>query len=253
MLNHIGAFFGRDRPVSTITPFSCADFNSSLFKMMNDGGIARVSAHNRWSTFKSFLIWLDQMQLITIPKTINRDEYSFGIKKKHFRNAKKIPLEDVKALLNAADNRQKLVLLCGLNFGWTQKPIGDIDRTHIIDGHYVEYHRTKTEHHDNMPEISYLIWDETLEQLETEVLPTRSQAMHAWEDLIKKVGMKHKLKHLRSTAASMIWGGPHAKYVQYFLVHSTGDTIADNHYLDHPEQKGFDECVRWLRDQIFNE
>lgn len=75
-------------------------------------------------------------------------------------------------MLQAAVDRTKLYILLMLNCGMTQKDISDL-RVEEVDwqeGRIIRK-RSKTSKHENVPTVSYLLWQETFRLLRQERNP----------------------------------------------------------------------------------
>ncbi len=250
LLKQIGIFCGRESPVSSINGVLIQRYNSHLHELVAKGECKPWSAHNRFSAFKSFVRWLYQLELIDLPRNLTSKHLGFDLTNSQSEPVA-LPIDTIKQFLAICEPRQKLVVLLGLNFGFTQKDTAEFNRLDIVDGHY-DHKRAKTKKHAGVPKPKYLIWQETAKLLEVETLPTRRQIETMYDTLNRKrTGDKIAPKHFRSTAASLIYNSPYSQYAQYFLGHSPR-TIADKHYIV-PSQTEFDECLKWLRNQIFGE
>lgn len=246
MKSHFCEFFGTENHVKDLNYDRVEKYNLQLHELVGEGKIARWTAKNRFAALKQFLRWLDAKELIHLPKTLNRKAFSFDTE----ATPVTVPIDEIRRLLNHADDTQQLIILLGCNLGFTQRPIAELDRTTIVNGRLL-YKRHKTRKHKGVPRVAYLLWPETEKLLESVVLPTRRQLEHVWRALQKSANSEVRLKDLRSTAASLIFNSPYGRYTQYFLGHSPR-TVADGHYAN-PTQEQFDETLRWLRRRILDE
>jgi integrase len=243
---HFCEFFGAENHVKVLNYEQVEKYNLQLHELVGQRKIARWTAKNRFAALKQFLRWLDSKELIRLPKNLNRKAFGFDTEAIPIT----VPIDEIRKLLDHADDEQKLMILLACNLGFTQSPIAALDRTAIVNGR-LHHKRHKTRNHKGVPRVAYLLWPQTEYLLESVVLPNRRQMEHAWRKLKIKANSEVRLKDLRSTAASLIFNSQYGRYTQYFLGHSPR-TIADGHYAT-PTQEQFDETLRWLNRQILGE
>ena len=141
---------------------------------------------------------------------------------------------EIKSLLQKASDRTKLYILLMLNCGMTQKDIADIQFSEVDwKAGRITRKRSKTRRHDNVPEVSYLLWPETLKLLQREQNPAgegrillnesgrplwyeelsedgkykkNDNVRSAFDRLRRKLKIEKPLISLKKTSASLIRG-----------------------------------------------
>jgi hypothetical protein len=183
------------------------------------------------------------------------------------------------------------------NTGMQQKDISDLlkgqvnwtyKQKELVDAR-ITRRRSKTEHHDDVPEVTYRLWPETAKLLETHqngqatndvdrmLLTAKGNPLvqaelrngegkrtdnvkSAYVRLLDKLKIPKsqgarkafQLKLIRKTSASLLEKHPiYGRYANHFLADSPR-SIPDSHYVV-PDQKNFDDALDWLRQQILFE
>ncbi|MBX9679724.1 MAG: tyrosine-type recombinase/integrase [Gemmataceae bacterium] len=235
-------------------------------KEWKDNYRARIMA-----TARSFLKRLYAKRVIDVlPRNLDENRI-----KKTVGKIKTVPTEDVKTFFKAAHGQTRLHVLLALNCGMNPKDIATLRQTEVDwTAGTITRKRSKTQDHDDVPEVTYSLWAETFRLLKKErskegefVLLTKTgkpwivdklegdkycnsnsiASCYRWTSERAKVRITPKL--LRATASTML--GSHASYKfysQYFLGHSPR-TIADKHYVV-PNDSEFAEALRWLGKQF---
>jgi integrase len=220
---------------------------------------------------RTFVGWLVGKEVI--PKVANLDSKGFQFK----GGAKKVPTMPVgefKRLIEAAPGQLKLHLLLMANCGYTQTDISDLrpDQVDWVEGR-IRRKRSKTEDHEDVPEVDYKLWPITFALLlehglreGDNALLTRSglpwvrdkmmaDGRRKKVDAIKsnyahlaKKGFSAPMKLLRKTSATLIESRKeYSTYTTHFLGHSPR-SIKDRSYAA-PSREIFDEIVGWLGSQ----
>ena len=168
-------------------------------------------------------------------------------------------------VIRKLQDRTALYALLGLNCGMTNADIGALKQS-AVKGGYLTRKRVKTENQDNVPVVSYKLWQET-ERLLNQFRSTHPElwlvsnvGTPLWsgriengcvkeKDLIAKAWQKAKcpikLKEFRSISATTLENHMEfGRYVSYFLGHSPR-TLKDKHYAA-PSQTLFDDAIAWL-------
>lgn len=231
---------------------------------------AAVTIRDNLVIIRQMIYWAYRAEIIDqIPRALERG-WTVPIA---IQEVKPASVDEVRALIAVASEREKLYLLLAANLGYGPKDISELRKDEIewATG-IVSRKRTKTKRLQNSPTISYELWPETLKLLkkfesshEHLVLTTekgsplvserkrldgsliRSDAIHsAWVRLCRKVETPIQLKQLRKTSASLLANDPsHNKWVDHFLGHTPKSTSA-KHYVK-LDNGPFHEALRWLR------
>ena len=155
----------------------------------------------------------------------------------------------------------------------TQKDVSDLQHPEVDwAAGRITRKRSKTRRHENVPEVCYALWPETLRLLKQErsqdgagnVLLNENGGPIWWDEvtengkyrkndnvksafdrLRRKTNIKKPLKSLKKTSATFIRGNSqYASLESLFLGHS-GKTIAHRHYAQ-PPQDLLDQAIGWL-------
>jgi integrase len=235
-----------------------------------DGSVEYKRKRLRYA--RSFITWMAEKGLATVPPNLNSRRYRF---KGGVRRVETIDIEVVKTMVAEAPGQLHLHLLLMLNCGMTQIDISELRQREVdwVHGRIIRK-RSKTDHFDDVPEVDYVLWEETWELLLKFRQPEGDRVLltesgKTWvRDSIDQTGKRHKvdviasnyahlkrrlkvaepLKRLRKTSSSML--GEHrvyGRFAQHFLGQSPR-TVADRHYVK-PSRELFDEAVRWLGTQ----
>jgi hypothetical protein len=260
--DHAAAFIGRQENVSVITGATVENYNQHLHGLLGKGEIEAWTAHNRFSFFKSFIRWCWRQHLIDLPRNLDDDEFSFDLT--NSTKAVAVPLEDIHKAFWAADDTQRLLICLAMNCGFKQKAIDEFDRNKIVSCtsdalpgqvayRYEKYKRGKTKKFEGVPEVSYLLWPETVVFLNKVQLPRRRQIPNMFKNLNKAAGTSIKPMELRSTVNSLLLNNPeYAEHRQYFMGHSKGRSIVAQHYDVHFQHRIDALCI-WIRSQVIPE
>lgn len=220
------------------------------------------------NSVRQFVRWCWERELLELPRVLSSREFKIVVPEKRIELLTK---EEIERLLVKAEGATKLYILLMLNCGMTQQDVADLKQTEVDwkRGRVIRK-RSKTEKHKNVPEVEYVLWEETFKLLqqnrskdETLALTNRNgsplkveeivngkvkkndNVKNAYFRLCKKANVTKPLKLLRKTAASKL--AEHSefgKFAQHFLGHSP-QTIADKHYI-RPSQEQFDNALIWL-------
>ncbi len=198
------------------------------------------------------------------------------IKKSVRQRDNSIELADLHKLYQGTDkdrqqDRQRLYILCGLNFGWTQVDIATLTPAMIhLDERdpYIERDRSKTGIY-----AKWYIWDETRELLKSELSrwdvtddapllltqyrqplkndQTRTDAIRlVWESLRKRVGVEiGGFKILRKFSGQLIRDIGGAEYAEAFLAHAPVSNVADA-YHQFQDWDGLADAIKRMRVEL---
>jgi hypothetical protein len=241
--------------------------------LRNDSGKAPVVQRKLWNYFRRLVRFLWGEGLIVLPRNLDARIFSFDAGP---GKVKTYPLAEVRAMLKDLPDRLRLYALLALNCGMLGVDMAAMRHEELSDGR-VRRKRTKTRKGENVPEVEYVLWPETLALLEKyprtheELVLTSRTGTPLWKaevrdgrtkkyDLValqwhrgRGEGRAHKppitLKALRAVSATTLESHPqHGRFTSLFLGHAPA-SIKDRHYAA-PPQALFDEAVLWLRGQV---
>ena len=239
---------------------------------LSASGLGASSRKKLMGFFRRFVRYLWEHEGITLPKNLDSELFKVKVTTKA---VKTWPLETVREVLGKLKPNLRLYALLGLNCGFTNMDIANIDkRTVDLQKGRLVHKRVKTHDQANVPTVEYKLWPETLDLLR------RFQSSHADLFLVSMKGtplvstvydtdgnahlkdmvvqqwrryaaeLPIKLKNFRSIGATLLEEHPvYGRYTSHFLGHSPR-TVASKHYVA-PSQEIFDEALDWLRGRIF--
>jgi integrase len=266
-------------------PMKIAEYRADL--QLSD--MARTSQRDCLSTAKSFLEWCSDTAEVIEPIRALRKRGT-GIKVPTKKTVSIWEDEDIHDLFATVTGPMKLHLLLMLNTGAYESDIGTWEKTTLDDkgkkiptfnrqARTITFKRHKEKHVEEVPTVTYHLWDETYKLLcqhEAEhesLLLTTSTNTSLWSRCLDEKTKKMKAKStigknyrayrkkmkktqwgtlddLRKTSASKLRSheGRFAKFTQYFAGHSPKGTT-DTFYVK-PSQEDFDKAVIWLGQQF---
>jgi integrase len=278
---HIDAFadfLGRQSPAGAINEQTWHDYNLSIIKAVNAGEYGDNHARRGLQgAAQQFCEFCFMSGWAAMPKNLRSKELRVHIQVK---KVKTLPLSDIRTLYTAAQGPMRLYLLLMLNCGFRSGDISSLQRHEINwERGTITRQRVKTKkHHPGVPTVTYKLWPETLRLLKehdsgqaTVLLNTRGNPLvvsrltaddghskwdnvgRAYERVARSVGIPTDHKRIRATMSSLIGGSQFMPFTELFLGESPRG-IAAKHYKDFDmSQKNFDNCLEWLRKEVFED
>jgi integrase len=274
-LDHFKNFLGERTSLATIRGKTLTSYHTHLMLQVNDKKMARSYAADLMGAAIRFVKWCwGEGILPDLPKNFDSPELTFKVTTKAVET---FTVDEIKTFLGRASERTRLYLLLMLNTGATQKDISDLKKIEVDwEAGRITRKRSKTKTEDNVPEVSYLLWDETYRLLQKH----RSQVSE--RVLVNAVGGPLKVEELRpngrvrkidniktaydrlteklrlnkakppkvfrkSAATKLEEHEVYGRFSQYFLGHSPR-SVAEKHYVK-PSRELFDRAISWLGEQ----
>ena len=235
-------------------------------------GLGQSSRKKLMGFFRRFVRYLWEHEGIMLPKNLDSELFKVKVTTKA---VKTWPLATVRQVLGELKPNLKLYALLGLNCGFTNMDIANINKGALdLQKGRLVHKRIKTHEQANVPTVEYKLWPETLDLLErfqsnhpdlflvsmrgTPLVTTvyDSEGDAHLKDMVVQQWRRNaghlpiKLKNFRSIGATLLEEHPvYGRYATHFLGHSA-KTVAGKHYVA-PSQKNFDKALNWLRVQIF--
>ncbi len=264
---------GAESAIDIIDEAKLEGFFNHLSAKVGTGEYSPTFAHELLMTAKQFVSRLAELKLILLPGNIRSRRFRFN----HSVAAKieTFTVEEVRAILDAANERMRLYLLLMLNCGQYQMDIAEL-RADEVDWKKGTLTRARSKTRErNGPVVTYKLWPETLAllrklradgdlvltterktplvcyRLDDGVFARYDTIQAGWARLGKQMGGKIRLgmKHLRKTSATLLGEHPQYKfYANHFLADSP-KSIADRHYVRANDVEFF-EALDWLHGQI---
>lgn len=222
----------------------------------------------RWGFFKRLVRYCWAARLIELPRNLDLYEFTVTATK-----VKTYTVQEVRAVLKKLKPRLRLYALLGLNCGMTSADMGQLRKDQVdLDRARLVRKRVKTADHDNVPEVDYPLWPETVALLrehrstDAVLFLTSEDDTPLWEsrleddgetptkDLIYQQFKRAKagitVKAFRSISATMIESHElYGRYKSHFLGHSP-KSLADKNYAA-PSGELFDRIMSWLHGHLF--
>ena len=266
-----------------------ASYHQSLEDLVIAGTIKPGYANDVFCTFRMFVLWLaKQGTFKEYPHWLlgkgNSKDYNFPVDR---QKPMTVPLPLVHQILSAASERLKLCILLTLNCGFGASEIGQLQKEEYdpVEGK-ITHKRCKTKNSPNVPEVCFLLWDNTKELLDRAIaqcedgqkcpyLLVNRNGKPLWYEYVadgkskKYDNISTDFKRLmtklrkddpavpaisyyqfRKTSATLIYNEPQYRiYNELWLAHSP-KSVADRHY-NNPDRTILDETILWLRGKIF--
>lgn len=248
-------------------------YRSHLLKLVAETKLAPTTAGDRLSSVKSFIRWLWQAEAITdLPRVLHPRSKLLEIGKA----AQKILTHtesEIATLLGQASERTRLYILLTLNTSMTQKVISELvyEEVDWEQGRNIRK-RSKTKKSENVPLVSYVLWQETKDLLYKHrnergigrvLLNSRGESLlterfgndgkywkmdnvrNAFDRLRRKTKIDKPFKCLKKTSASLLRESERFNgVVGLFLGHAPRQ-VSEKFYAAAP-QKLLDQAIDWL-------
>ena len=275
-LSHFRDWLGGETPVAEINSQTLRDYRAKLLENVAARAWSRTTASERLSSIKSFVRWLWQYEAIaTLPRAMAPKSKLLEIGKSYQKIVIFDP-DEIRRLLTKASSRTRLYILLMLNCGMTQKDISDLRPVEVDDKiGQITRKRSKTREHANVPEVSYLLWPETLALLQQERSSPESERVllnerggplwseelskdgkykkndnvrTAFDRLRRKLRLVKPLKSLKKTSASLLRASKEYKGLEDLFLGHAPQSMSDRHYAK-PPQDLLGEAIGWLRQE----
>jgi integrase len=262
-------FSGSNLAIAGITAQLLSDYKDSLDREVRDGKLSPHTAKDRLTGVKQMIRWAYELELLELPRNLASRSLNIAVPE----SVVEIYTDgEIQALLKGASENTRMYLLLMLNTGMLQGDLASLAPSEVDwkRGRIIRK-RSKTRKHENVPEVSYLLWPETFallkklghrkgkhallnangEPLKVErIVDGKSVKLDNVHSAFRRLSMKLKnkkpLKLIRKTSASKLAShSEYGRYAQYFLGHAP-TSVADRHYI-RPSEAQFDEALRWLR------
>ena len=262
-------YWAQDKKLEGITSKTLIDFHAYLCEQINCQKISRPFGRDIMRDVGQFLKnRYNQNYINELPRNLGDKSLSIRVPKK-----KLVLFTDgeIKTLLAEAKERLKLCILLSLNCGMTQKDISDLrpDQVDWANGRIIR-NGSKTVDEENVPEVSYKLWDSTFSLLKKYGSRTGEMVLsntngtplqhirldgeklkksdcikndYSRLNILLEIKNPKQYKSLRKTASSKLYEQyPH--FAQYFLGQSPRG-IVESHYVK-PSKEQFDIALAWM-------
>jgi hypothetical protein len=285
-IEHFGQWAGGENDIDTIDHDKVEQYYNHLLDLIakrdkdpkGKAGQSKSYSKARLNALRMFCGWLDEKDLITLPKNL-RNSKTLRIKLDHGKR-EIYPVEDVKTILadDKTPERMKLWVLLMLNTGAYQVDIANLLQSQVKwkEGR-IERKRSKTQDHANVPVVSYRLWERTLDLLRKYANTSRTKPLAllnedglplqkksigddgkaqktcnittAYARVKTRLKLTHPLGQLRKTSANLLYNNPKYRELHtLFLGHSTR-TVAEKFYVDN-EVITLDDAIAWLGKEL---
>jgi integrase len=279
-------WIGPETPVSKIGAQALQRFRTFLLELTKlpkgDGGIGRKTANDRLKDVRQFLRWCWETNVIDeLPRNINSRDLTI-----HYEIPKIVTFtfDEVRNLLEGADDRMRLFLLLAMNCAMLPQDISELGQDEVDwKTGRVQRKRSKTRRHGSAnengstPVVDYQLWEQTFVLLkkfrsddkkrvllnanghplkqssigDDGKINNTSNVAKQYERLRQRLGVQNPkpFKTFRATGASKLEEHDiHGRYAQYYLGQSPR-SVADKHYV-RPSEAQFDKALAWLGKQF---
>ena len=256
-------------PLEAINEALWERFFTHLSKQVESHKMSRSTMSSTLGAAREFILSRWERKLIERPRNLNSRSLSISAP---IQEVEILATDEVKVLLNAAREREKLYLLLMLNCGFYGVDIAMLKKSEYRKGR-ITRKRTKTRNRsEKVPTVDYLLWKETDTLLKkhlsdhSELCLLNENGQPLWKEqegkkggkfnrinnvkcaifrLRQRTGQKKSLKYLRKTAASMLEGHlEYGRYAEYFLGEAP-QSVTSRHYV-RPSKEQFDAAIKWL-------
>jgi|GEM_PF-5974298 len=251
---HLGFFMkcvGDHQPLVSLDARQWEGFWNKLQQNLNEAKWSKKYGNSVLASVRGFFRWCyDTERLESLPRFVSSRIYRIEVP-----TTKPIPFtkKEVRSILIAATDEQRLVYLLMLNCGMTQKDVSDLrpDEVDLANG-TITRKRTKHRHRatERVPTVMYHLWKPTLELLQRSgdfkdervfsnqrgkplVQDKRNDSLAAaFLEIREKLVLKKKsLKTFRKTGTTILGqkGSTHRAWRSVYLGNAPAD-ITEKHY-----------------------
>lgn len=143
-----------------------AKFSEVFMAIDAQEGLDNATKRKKWGYFKNFVIYLNENNLITLPNNFRSKLLVFRVALKSKAAPEVAP---IRSFLDSLPDRLRLYALLALNCGMNNVDIGLLQPSQInLDMRTLTRKRVKTQDHNNVPTVTYALWDETMRLLRQE-------------------------------------------------------------------------------------
>tara|TARA_R110002072_G_scaffold273413_2_gene434337 strand:- start:81238 stop:82785 length:1548 start_codon:yes stop_codon:yes gene_type:complete len=278
LIRHVDAlvdFVGGANPVTVFNERVLTDYRTTLQGRIGKSEISGSYAKDRLDAAKQFVRWLWRQRVLEdLPRVI--DDKQFNISASHGK-IMTFTKEEIRQLLGAARGRHRLHILLTLNSAFTQKDISDLKHSEVCwKKGTISRKRSKTSDGDNVPEVTYTLWPETLQLLkefrssDPERLLVNENGSPLKVESLRPDGKLYKVDNiqrnfarlcrrlkisgrsftcLKKTSATLLRGEENYSGLEsYFLGHAPR-SMGDKHYSGGPDAL-LAKALKWLRREL---
>ena len=267
--NFFGTWANRHEPVQSLNSRMMEEFHAHLLSLVAAKKMSPSYAKNTLDTAKQFARYCYMHDAIPIPKNIvDSKTLSITVPK---TKSKTVSIGKVKELLAIENERLKLYILMMLNCGMYQSDISNLLREQVVAGRIVRK-RSKTEFHENVPTVTYRLWNATARLLNKQgrtdgdlALTNRNggRLRRSWigdDGAVKKVCNissmykrldiegKPPLSTLRKTSANLLYNNEQYRSLSKLWLGHSPDSVQEIFYVTAGDNI-LDGAIQWLGEQ----
>ncbi len=273
---------GRERSIDDLTYQLMEDWHGWLLgeigkKKQGNGGMARSYAKERLDVSKHFVFWLSDRELIPLPRNVANPR---TLRIKLERGSHKVnivPVETIKELLGSegVSERFRLWFYLMANCGMYPVDVARLRRDQVdLKAGHITRKRSKTENHENVPEVSYKLWKPTHELL-AKYMATEGELALLNEDgnplqrkFVDENGKPQKVCNItsayarlrqklelppmgqfRKCSANLIYNHDTYRPLHSLFLGHAPRSVAEQHYVSAGRQM-LDAAIDWLGEQF---
>ena len=260
-------YVGGSIEFADISEQTLKDYRAHILARMSAGRFGDERGSDLLNSAKQFVRWcVGQSALVSLlePAVASSIHGLLAARriltiKKSIKAVKTSPIERIRAFLDSdqISNRNKLYALLAANCGMTPVDMVDLRHDEIVDG-VLTRKRHKQKDAENVPTVSYPLWDWTLELLEkypktntVYVIPKSESTIDGtFRNAKKKAGFEDiSLGTIKKTSSTMLGEQFDNDLADFWLGHAPNG-IGQRHYIA-PSDEKLAEAVKWLETQYF--
>ncbi|QDT10065.1 tyrosine-type recombinase/integrase [Planctomycetes bacterium K23_9] len=262
-------FAGELEPVTSIKSPILLQYYNHLLEL----GISDSYKRDCWATAKQMIRFAWEQEILSdLPRNIDSFSIAIGLQQLVLFEG-----YEIRMLVDESSERSKLFWLLMLNTGMQQKDVANLKHSEIdLEARTITRKRGKTKKHDNVPSVTYALWDCTAELLEKYVtegepaiknvsggslyteatkpdgkLKKTDAIKSAYFRVCKKTGRAKPLKALRKSTATFIENNYDEPLSQLFLCHAPRSVAGKNYVV--PSMDRLAEALRSAEEHFFPE
>ena len=273
---------GRELAIDDLTYQKMEDWHGWLLaeigkKKAGTSGMARSYAKERLDVSKQFVFWLSDRELIPLPRNVANPR---TLRIKLDRSSRKVNIVSVETVKDLLGNenfseRCRLWLHLMANCGMYQVDIARLRRDQVdLEAGRITRKRSKTESHENVPEVSYKLWQKTRDLL-AEYMQSEGELALLNEDgkplqqkfvddsgkaqmicnitssygkLHRKLKLTTSLGQLRKSSANLIYNHDTYRPLHSLFLGHAPRSVAEQHYVSAGREM-LDTAIEWLGTQ----
>jgi integrase len=274
-LERLEASVGSETPINDITADVFLKFFNDVIGLIRDKEFKQGYGSDVMKSARQFIRWAYRQEVLDrLPRNLDSRDLSIKVPKTKIKTFTK---EEVFQLLDTATDRNRLYYLLMLNCGFTQIDVSELSPSEVNwKKGEISHKRIKTEEEEEVPTVTYKLWDETFRLLKehgdqkgervflnrngnplvSATLKTTGQSRikrldhiyPAFNLLRIKLKITKSLKVFRKTGASKLKEKNEYRSLDTLYLGHSPRSIADIHYSK--DERFPDDALAWVGEQF---